>query len=63
MPKEQLERIVNRHGSDKILFASDFPRGNTRDEIEWIESSSLTRAQKQNIYMKNACKLLHLHAL
>ncbi len=38
-------------------------RGETqRDEIEWIESSSLTRAQKQNIYMKNACKLLHLHA-
>ena len=63
MPKEQLERIVNRHGSDKILFASDFPRGNIRDEIEWIESSSLTRVQKQNIYMKNACKLLHLHAL
>ena len=63
MPKEQLERIVNRHGSDKILFASDFPRENTRDVIEWIESSSLTQSQKQNIYKNNACKLLHLHAL
>lgn len=62
MPKEQLERIVNRHGSDKILFASDFPRENIRDEIEWIEGSNLTKAQKQNIYKENACRLLGLHA-
>ncbi len=63
MPKEQLERIVNRHGSDKILFGTDFPRENTRDAIEWIESSSLTQSQKQNIYIKNAYRLLNLHAL
>ena len=62
MPKEQFERIVNRHGSDKILFATDFPETDPRDMIEWIEKCDLTEKQKQNIYKENACRLLKLHA-
>ena len=62
MPKEQFERIVNRHGSDKILFATNFPETDPRDMIEWIEKCDLTEKQKQNIYKENACRLLELHA-
>ena len=62
MPKEQFERIVNRHGSDKIVFATDFPKTDPRDMIEWIEKCDLTERQKQNIYKENACRLLGLHA-
>ncbi len=58
MSPEQFERIVRRHGADKILFASDSPWEDPHATIEWIESTSLSEGQKRNIYMENACKLL-----
>lgn len=58
MSSGQFERLVQKHGADKILFATDSPWENPTDTIAWIERTSLTEEQKKKIYMKNACKLL-----
>lgn len=59
-PKEQFERIVRKHGADKILFASDCPWGNPAETIEYIESTSLSSAEKELIYSENAKRLLKI---
>lgn len=60
MSPVQFERIVNKHGADKILFATDSPWEAPDSTINWIESTSLSGEQKQQIYFKNACEILGL---
>ena len=57
-PREQFERIVNNHGADKILFASDSPWSVAKEEIELINSTTLTKEQKRLIFGENAKRLL-----
>lgn len=56
--KKQFERIVKNHGSERILFGSDCPWTNAAEEIKMINSLDLTQEEKQNIFEKNARKLL-----
>ena len=58
MSPEQFARMVEKHGADRILFATDSPWENPKDTIAWVESTSLTEEQKRKIYKENACKLL-----
>nr|MBQ8253618.1 amidohydrolase family protein [Lachnospiraceae bacterium] len=58
MQAEQFERIVQKHGADRILFATDSPWEDPKDTIAWVESTSLSSEQKRKIYMENACELL-----
>lgn len=60
MSPEQFERIVQKHGADKILFATDSPWEDPRATIGWMESTSLSKEEKKKIYMENACKLLEI---
>lgn len=57
---QQFERIVKKHGADKILFATDSPWEDARSTIHWIEETALTEEEKKQIYMENACHLLGL---
>lgn len=57
-PTEQFERIVRKHGAERILFASDCPWSRSSDEFAYIERSSLSSAEKEQIYWKNALHLL-----
>ncbi|MGN0690467.1 MAG: amidohydrolase family protein [Oscillospiraceae bacterium] len=56
----QFERICKNHGTDKILFASDFPWHKSSMEKELIESTSLSDEEKKNILGENARKLLKI---
>jgi hypothetical protein len=60
LPAGQFERIVKKHGADKILFASDSPWEDPRRTIEWIESTGLSQDEKERIYAGNAARLLGL---
>lgn len=60
MPEGQFERIVKKHGAERILFATDSPWEDPRDTIAWVEAAGLDEEQKRKIYMENACKLLSL---
>ncbi len=61
--KEQLMRIINNHGSDKILFATDSPWSGQKEFVEIFNSLPLNQQYKDNISYKNAAKILSLENL
>ncbi|MDE6797386.1 MAG: amidohydrolase family protein [Ruminococcus sp.] len=58
--KNQLFRIINNHGTDRILFGSDCPWDNPANEINMINSLPLSEDDREKIFFKNAHKLLGL---
>lgn len=58
--REQFLRIVKGHGAQKILFASDSPWSNAKDEIDTIRSLPLTEREIEMILGINAQMLLNL---
>ncbi len=58
--KEQMMKIISRHGSERILFGSDYPWDSTLLERQWVESLPLTDREKGNILGENARNLLSL---
>lgn len=57
---EQFLRIIKKHGADKILFASDSPWSNAKDEINVIKTLPLTQREIKMILGLNAEKILGL---
>jgi predicted TIM-barrel fold metal-dependent hydrolase len=57
---EQFIRIVEKHGSDKILFASDAPWSNAGNEINTLMSLSLPQEAKEAILGGNAKRILDI---
>lgn len=58
IPDEQFIRIVKNHGSDKVLFATDSPWGGQKEFVEYLRNMPLSEEEKENIFDKNARKLL-----
>ena len=56
--KEIFLKIIQKHGADKILFATDSPWSNPRKGIEYIRNLSINENDKKWILGKNATKLL-----
>ncbi len=54
----QLLRIIRTHGADKILFGSDCPWDDPSKEIGILEKLPLSREEKEQIFYKNAEKLI-----
>ncbi len=57
---ERVCEMVNRHGSDKIMFGSDFPLKGTANAFEEFDKLPLTEAQKEDIYHLTAEKLFKM---
>ncbi|MDE5764644.1 MAG: amidohydrolase family protein [Ruminococcus sp.] len=55
---EQLIRIIQKHGAEKILFGSDAPWDNPLKEIQMINNLPLTDDERRKIFYQNAEKLL-----
>ncbi len=55
---EQFYRIVDAHGAEKILFASDSPWASQQEMVEWLNNSRLSEETKEKIFWKNASQLL-----
>jgi predicted TIM-barrel fold metal-dependent hydrolase len=60
MPKPIAQAIADKHGTDRLLFASDMPWHRPSWEIRLIESLDLSSDDKEKIYHRNAEKLLNL---
>ena len=58
--KEQFVRIVQNHGSEKILFATDSPWETASVTKDFIDQSPLLDTEKENIFANNAKKLLKI---
>lgn len=57
---EQFVRIIRNHGSEKILHASDSPWEKQGKAAEYIKKLPLSQEEKNNIFYKNAKKLLKI---
>ena len=60
MPKSVAQAIVDKHGTDRLLFASDMPWHRPAWEQRLIESLDLSSEDKEKIYWRNAQGLLGL---
>lgn len=58
--EEQLIRIIQNHGADRILFATDSPWNDQKEDIEQLHNLYLSQEEKQAILGENAKKLLQL---
>lgn len=58
IPKDTFLKILEKHGTDKILFATDSPWSDMKRGIEWIKELSLPAGVEEDILSGNAKRLL-----
>ena len=54
------KQILDRHGSDKVLFATDCPWRDIKDDLSIFNSYNLDKETREKILYKNAKNLLNL---
>ncbi|MBE7087966.1 MAG: metal-dependent hydrolase [Clostridiales bacterium] len=57
---QEIMDTINAHGEDKILFATDSPWGDMRQNLARLNSLNLSTEAKNKILYKNAEKLLNI---
>lgn len=55
---EEFIRLARKHGTDKVLFATDSPWEDQADYVKRLSDMALTDDEKQKIFFDNAVKLL-----
>ncbi|MBQ7740519.1 MAG: amidohydrolase [Eubacterium sp.] len=58
--KEQFERIVKKHGADKILFGTDSPWSEQKRTIKKVNACDFTADEKELIFSKNAKRVFSI---
>ena len=57
---ELFSAIVKKHGIDRILYGSDLPWSDPRDEIDLVDRLDIGSSDKDRIFSENARELLGL---
>ena len=57
---EQLKRIIDIHGADRILFATDSPWTGQKESIEYLGKLGLSEMEQEKILCRNALSLLEM---
>ena len=52
--------ILDKHGADKVLFATDCPWRNIKKDVEILRSYNLGKEIEDKLFFKNALKLLNV---
>jgi predicted TIM-barrel fold metal-dependent hydrolase len=60
MKKETLDKYFEKHGFDKIFYASDFPLEIPKKEVDFIKSLDISDENKKKIFSGNIKKLLNI---
>lgn len=58
--EDMFYKILEKHGADKVLFATDCPWGYQKKDVEAFRSLQLPQDIKDAIFYKNAEKLLEI---
>ena len=61
LQKEGMERMINKHGAENVLFGTDYPWKSAKDELKAIRSLSLCACDIDKILSGNALDLLQSH--
>lgn len=56
--RENLYKILENHDEDRILFGTDTPWTEPREEIEFVMNAKISESKKEKIFSLNAKKLL-----
>lgn len=56
--EDTFKKILDRHGEDRILFATDSPWSDIKRDVEILKSFSLEKNTEEKIFSLNAKKLL-----
>ena len=56
--KDNFEKILKKHGADRILFASDSPWSDVKNDVNIIKSFELDKRIENKIFFENAKALL-----
>lgn len=59
MEPEQFFALCRKHGTDRILFATDSPWSGQRSYVDTVRNLPFTEEEKQAIFSENALRLLH----
>lgn len=59
MSKEQMARMIQKHGANKVLFATDSPWTGQTESLEIFKTLELTEQEKELVLWENACRLLN----
>jgi len=60
IPKPIAQRILDKHGPDRLLFGSDMPWHRPSWELRLIDSLDISKEDREKILFRNAQKLLNL---
>lgn len=60
IPQERLLKMFKSHSYDKIMFATDSPWSDQKEDVTYLQSLPITEEQREKIAWKNAAKLLRL---
>lgn len=58
MPPEKVKGIIERHGTDKVLFASDFPLNAPGETLRLFYEMGFSEEEEKDILYRNAERLL-----
>ena len=58
--RENLLSLLHEHSDERILFGTDTPWSYPEKEIEFVENAGLSERAKENIFHRNAERLLRL---
>lgn len=61
IPSELLIRMFEKHGFDRILFASDSPWGDQKSLVQTLEKLDISEENKEKIFCRNAEHLFTLN--
>ncbi len=60
MEEGMFERLIKAYGADRLLFGTDFPMWDSKEELERFLSVSLTDGEREKILWANGAKLLNI---
>ncbi len=58
--REQAVEFIRTYGADKIMFGTDYPMWNPKDEVDYLLSLGLSEDEYRKIFCKNAQKLFNI---
>ncbi len=60
LPQDKIIKLITTHPSDKILFGTDFPLIDQKEDINYLLQLEINPSLKEKIFYKNAFSLLKI---
>ncbi len=60
LDQKMVLELIEAHGVNKIIFGSDFPIGNKKEDVTYLKNLPLSEEAKERILWKNTAELLGL---